>query len=397
MSSIEDYYRQQIEKAKEAISKINDSDLIGMDTDALVEYHTSRIELPLIEKDNEQEISWEPLKPSVIRTRQYNMPIGRRLHIQVNYPIVQHGKIEDVLRRTSNPYRNTPSFSYSQGSIQFVLDFNPEGGDQSGRISRHIELLEEEIGWKNNNVKTGNENSRRQLMDYIEQNKRRIESDHAFLESIVVKAPIPLVKKENGKYEPVDLSVKKKILPIYPDVKKPTEPTLERDVVEAVIDLINNQGRGFEITPEVFGKLGEEKLRNLILGMLNAVFEGRATGETFVKKGKTDIHLTLEEGGILSAECKIWGGPALYHGTIDQLFRYLTWRQNFGIVITFSKNKGFTSVIEKAKETTLAHPTIKVEKITEKDTSHFISIHTLPEDESKIVTIHHLLFTIYYD
>jgi len=40
-----------------------------------------------------------------------------------------------------------------------------------------------------------------------------------------------------------------------------------------VIRLIDAQGASFERTPEVFAKLGEEDLRDIILSMLNAIFE----------------------------------------------------------------------------------------------------------------------------
>ena len=75
-----------------------------------------------------------------------------------------------------------------------------------------------------------------------------------------------------------------------------------------------------------------------------------ATGEAFSKSGKTDILLRVRDGVVLVAECKFWHGAKKYGETIDQLFGYLTWRQTYGIVITFSKNKGLTGVAEAAKE-----------------------------------------------
>ena len=44
--------------------------------------------------------------------------------------------------------------------------------------------------------------------------------------------------------------------------------------------------------------------------VLNAIFSGKATGETFSNKGKTDIYLNIEKGNILVFECKIWGGKS---------------------------------------------------------------------------------------
>ncbi len=51
----------------------------------------------------------------------------------------------------------------------------------------------------------------------------------------------------------------------------------------------------------------------------------------------------------------IWNGAKYYEEAIDQLFGYLTWRESFGIVISFAKVKNFTDVLSKAKETTTKH------------------------------------------
>ncbi len=183
-----------------------------------------------------------------------------------------------------------------------------------------------------------------------------------------------------------------------PETRKEAEPYLEKDQVDAVIELLCSQGKEFEITPVVYSRMEEEQLRDLMLGMLNAVFQGDATGETFVKTGKTDIHLKLNmKGSILTAECKFWRGEKQYQETIDQHFGYVTWRQNFAIQITFSTNRGFTDVIEKAVEATMGHQTYVKDSYRKIDDSYFITQHTFPEDSRKRVEVHHLLFNLYYE
>lgn len=393
--SIESYYRHQIEEAKAQIRAMSDSALLGSDSEALVDYYTRLIELPIIEKDEDRDITFDQLKPTLIKPDGFPVAVGRRLNLRIEYPIKGYEKVGEVLSRNSNPSRLSGNFrDYSDISINVDLEINPEG-DQSERIRRSIERLEEEIGWKNSNVNAGNASISGQLRTFIEKRKRGITVDHEFVDRLIEKVSIPLVRKGSAAHVPINLKVKKKLEPIFPVPKKPKEPHLEIHQVEAVLELIINQGKAFETTPKVYSKFGEEELRDVILGMLNAIFEGGATGETFVKTGKTDIHLALDEGGILSAECKIWDGAQLYHETIDQLLGYLTWRQNYGIIITFSKRKGFTKVIDKAKESTLKHETIKTQDITEIDVSQYVTVHSLPEDSSKTVVIHHVLFTLY--
>lgn len=65
---------------------------------------------------------------------------------------------------------------------------------------------------------------------------------------------------------------------------------------------------------------------------------GSATGETFNKKGKTDILLRHAGNNAFVGECKFWKGEKSFLSTIDQLLGYLTWRDSKTAVIMFVKN-----------------------------------------------------------
>jgi len=52
-------------------------------------------------------------------------------------------------------------------------------------------------------------------------------------------------------------------------------------------------------------------------------------------------------------------------------------------------------VIKNAKQAVLAHTTILKKDLEERDVSHFVTEHRFPEDPSKTVTIHHLLFNLF--
>lgn len=169
---------------------------------------------------------------------------------------------------------------------------------------------------------------------------------------------------------------------------------IERARVLEVIEVIRKAGQMFEVAPAVFSKLKEEDLRFIILSVLNAIFESGATGETFSKGSNTDIHLVIPQGGILIAECKFWPGQKKYRDAIDQLFGYLTWRHNYGIMITFSKNKDFSNVLQRASGAIRSHSTY-LSGFQQLSRTHFQSLHTFPEDRGKIVEIHHLFFSLY--
>jgi hypothetical protein len=114
--------------------------------------------------------------------------------------------------------------------------------------------------------------------------------------------------------------------------------------------------------------MGEEHLRDHFLVQLNGHFEGNATGETFNKSGKTNIIIRAEGRSIFIAECKFWGGEKLFLDTIDQLLGYLTWRDTKTALVIFNRNKSFSAVVTKARESIKAHPNCKRGSDAEADT-----------------------------
>ena len=80
-------------------------------------------------------------------------------------------------------------------------------------------------------------------------------------------------------------------LPRQPRTPYRDEPGLTDAQYEDVIAVIKSTILAMERTPSVVanGDKEEEEIRDLILVPLNGTFEGNATGETFVKSGKTDI------------------------------------------------------------------------------------------------------------
>ena len=63
-----------------------------------------------------------------------------------------------------------------------------------------------------------------------------------------------------------------------------------------------------------------------------------ATGETFNYGGKTDILIRYQGNNIFIGECKFWKGPKSYLETIDQILRYVTWRDTKVAIFVFCKD-----------------------------------------------------------
>lgn len=147
------------------------------------------------------------------------------------------------------------------------------------------------------------------------------------------------------------------VKPVVTEKGYKPEPTLDENNYNRILEIINDVGLNFEKYPSTYAGKGEEGLRDHILLFLQPNFENAtATGETFNKKGKTDILLRHESSNVFIGECKVWKGEKQLHSTIDQLLGYSTWRDTKTAIIFFVPNKDISSVLETVTNKTSEHP-----------------------------------------
>ncbi len=152
-------------------------------------------------------------------------------------------------------------------------------------------------------------------------------------------------------------AVKKAIIP-QPQIDRRQEfssiPTMAKKMYSDILKVIYDAGKSMEKKPALYKGKDEEGLRDQFLFILETRYESvTATGETFNKKGKTDIILKYSEDGsnLFVAECKFWKGASEFNNAINQLFdRYLTWRDSKVALIIFVTNKDFSKTIRTADE-----------------------------------------------
>ena len=279
-------------------------------------------------------------------------------------------------------------YNSSNSSIIFKV---PLGG-----LQKDIDFVKSTFDKRNTEINAQNEQLKNTISTLLKERKDKAGNLEAEFSEAIQKVSIPLKRADISEKPIIDLQIRKNIQ----DLKKPLaqsskEFILDRKYVLDILEIINLGGKQFELNPEVYGlKLDEEDLRNIILSYLNIIFEGNATGETFCKQGKTDIYLNIPKGQIFIAECKIWGGEKLHSETLDQLFKYLTWRRNYGLIIIFVKQKEFSNILTTAEQSIVKHPTY-LKSFQKLDTTNFQSIHTFPGDSKKEIEIHHLFFNLY--
>lgn len=207
---------------------------------------------------------------------------------------------------------------------------------------------------------------------------------------------IPLKKSGDApEFDPINVQ-KKNVRPskVESESKQSPEPGIRDEDYEHILKVIRHQGRTFESTPETYSVHDEEALRDIILANLNSHYEGDATGETFRKKGKTDIRIEDESRAAFVAECKIWNGPKSLLDALEQLMGYLTWRDcKCALVIFNKKNKNFTGILEKIPETLKGEDNFIKELSTEEEGEWRFRFNT-NNDESRAITIHVIAFNI---
>jgi hypothetical protein len=125
---------------------------------------------------------------------------------------------------------------------------------------------------------------------------------------------------------------------------------------QEILECLNIVGKMFERLPRTYAGKDEEGLRDHMLVTLEASVGGSATGETFNRRGKTDILVRTEGNNTFIAECKFWSGQKGLLETIDQLLTYLGWRDNQASAIIFVRNVNFSETIESAKAMMKTHP-----------------------------------------
>lgn len=153
------------------------------------------------------------------------------------------------------------------------------------------------------------------------------------------------------------IAVRMKSAPVPRKAAKPYEPQpeLELEQYEDVLAVLSNMAIAIERNPSAFVDMEEEQLRDILLVMLNSVYEGQASGETFNRGGKTDILIRADGRNVFIGECKIWSGSKALGDAVDQLLGYLCWRDTKGAIVLFSRRKNFTKVLEAIPEAINAH------------------------------------------
>lgn len=407
---ISDYYRKLEEAVRSQVMRETEAQIVGTDVDTLAKFIYDTYALAEIVTDTQRQPSWEP--QDYLRTvsaeqrgplygadgdlRDYSCQ-----RVVVEVPIMPNPHLHILSKLNGAQF----SFSYADSDFKWGPDvistyfvtkdygFQMDDGQIPQNVENRLQAIKNLLNWKNQSVAEGNKQLLNKTKHLIQQRRAEIEKNKQKIADLTKTISISLKQKPPSGITAVRISHSAIVQRVRPKPSLPEEYVLDESKVKDVISLLDNQSRSFEQTPSAFKTLNEEQLRDIFLSGLNSVFEGNATGETFSKNGKTDIHLKIAKGNILICECKIWGGKALYSKTLDQLRGYLTWRNNYGIIISFVHSKNFTQILEEASAGIQKHASY-LNGFTKEGATRLVSNHCV-DDELKQVKIYHLFYHLY--
>lgn len=360
---ISDTFQRHYESIKATIEGDSENYILNVNETEYIEHLEGKYKIspPEIHFDQVYVDSYEDYVPAEYFPRSYDVHVGKSYKKQIiQFFIPCSGEISLLNCCTDSAIYMRGGGHFEIRNNKLLAEFinfsnNPDEikcnyQNEANGIHDNYSAIKKDIENYNTSLKG-------QITSQFNQHKQKLLSKNNLLSSLGV----PIKKKEDvaSTFSVPKPQIREKIFvkPIVYDKGFKPEPTLDNDNYRKILKLINDVGKNFERMPSVYKDKGEEDLRDHILMTLDPNFEfGSASGETFNKSGKTDIQLRHDSSVIFIAECKFWSGEKKYLLTIDQLLRYLTWRDTKASVIVFVKQKAFTTILEKVKIGTSKHP-----------------------------------------
>lgn len=253
------------------------------------------------------------------------------------------------LRPTQRSF-NTPAAEAKNGELRLTWTEDPQVPHDAAALRRHFDIqlnrIEEHLGWARTDVDRHNAAVRAVITSTVAERKAKLLADR----QLETGLGFPVRKRPDAPQYAVPVNRRKIETPRRPTASGPfePEPVLPETQYEQALGVLRNARNALERTPSMTANLDEEKIRDLLLVLLNAQFEGAAAGEVFNAAGKTDILIRAGDRNVFIAECKIWGGPAKFRAALEQLLSYLTWRDTKAALLLFIRSGVPTTIITKA-------------------------------------------------
>jgi hypothetical protein len=221
---------------------------------------------------------------------------------------------------------------------------------EANRLRAEIDTY---VGWVNADLKKQRDEVQQYARSEIAARRQRLLSARGLESSL----PFPI--RPAGSRSTYSVPMRRRTLRLTETPRREPfrpEAALDSAIYEEIVETICNFGQTLERSPHTFAKLDEEELRDHLLLVLNANYAGEAAGEVFNGVGKTDILVRHDGKNVFIAECKFWAGAKAFQQAIDQLLGYLVWRDSKAAIILFIRQKGVSTILDKAINALRGHP-----------------------------------------
>lgn len=390
----------QKKQLKEDLRKISEPELKGTDIEGWVQHFKDKYEVtvPTLDRSGiEGDVQDVQLNARHFRS-QFHFDDGDSGFIptpgtEVRFYVPFTGDAE-VFRCSGNTmYATFPSAHVGEGRLSFSYQtVDHDANTINANFERDLNTIEGHL--------RGLETAFRELNQAIEPMVRQELSTRLakFMKDAELASSLkyPLKKREGApatyKVPEIKRTAAPRPLPAAKAVT-PQDPALELEHYDHIIGVVRNMVRVMECSPNAFKALDEEALRFHFLVQLNGQYEGMATGETFNFQGKTDILIKYNGQNLFIAECKFWKGPKGYSETIDQLLKYVTWRDTKTAIFVFCKDVDPSIPVNKIPEETQKHPSF-LRAVPFGDGSSFRYVLKHPSDATKELFLTVMVFNI---
>lgn len=382
--------------ARDNVEGLDPDQLLKTPTEDWVNYYVSQMQwdVPVLHRERGEVESREGMVEVIDHFAGYT---GRGEVIEVKGTIVElklpfEGTAWLFETQPSTHQLGAPKAAIANNYIQIQVcgrDMTQE--HVKNALDKTVNDIEQYLGWIKRDISEADNRLPNIIRNTVEARKKKLLANLSLTQNLGYK-----VKERNTPatfVAPVTRKRLKVALPKQTREKFQPEPALDEENYGHILTVIDSMSQVMERSPDAFREMDEESIRMNILVQLNGHYLGTATGETFNHEGKTDILIRVDGKNIFIAECKFWAGEKGFLETIDQILRYLSWRDTKAAIILFNQNKDFSHVLDTIREAAEKHPQKKRGPTIESET-RFRYIFGNPNDMNREIILTILAFDV---
>jgi len=371
---INDYIEEIKSAMKVHIERQNEVDLLNVDENKFKEnlFKTYSRQTPIINEKN-------------IRTTKERSGFDGKNYCILEIPFEGNQILFEL--KPSNSKIDYYSVGVSESLIKIRIPFEENSQNMKREVDKKLDTLKCNLNYLGDDLNKFNIQLKELIETQFNSRKQKILKEN----EVLVSLGFPLKERSDASRTYVLPEIKRKISIQKPKASSKSivpEPIISDEDYENILNIIDDMSKVMERSPSAFKNMGEEDLRIHFLVQLNGRYEGQATGETFNLEGKTDILIRHEGKNIFIAECKFWYGKKKLLEAIDQLLRYVSWRDTKTSIILFNKNKDSSKVLEQIPTIVREHQNyVKQEEYEKENSFRFIMKNKNDEGKHFILTI----------